>query len=262
MEALIGLGFLALVIGIIMVIVSAIRKKGLRTWGIVAGAGLVVLIIGGSLLPATPTATQPETPGVTGATTYRLSVTINPSGTGSVTPPGGEYESGVQVTLTASPAVDCAFDYWSGSASGTASTITITMDSDKTVTANFQSTAEPEPVLTPEIVMKYSATTASQIGVWHVAKSGHTYLIVDLDIENKGYESFSTNPLNFYVVVDRVRYSTAWVILDGDLEVVSLLDGGKTSGRIAFEVPQDVMRLGYELVYDSFRTYDIKWIEQ
>lgn len=146
MEALIGLGFLALVIGIIMVIVSAIRKKGLRTWGIVAGVGLVVLIVGGSLAPATPTATQPEASGATDATTYRLNVTVSPSGSGSVSPPGGEYESGVQVTLTASPGGDYSFDYWSGSVSGTTSSITVTMDSDKSLTANFETTPAQKPI--------------------------------------------------------------------------------------------------------------------
>ena len=148
MEALIGLGFLALVIGIIMVIVSAIRKKGLRTWGIVAGAGLVVLIVGGSLAPATPTATQPEASGATDATTYRLNVTVSPSGSGSVSPPGGEYESGVQVTLTASPGGDYSFDYWSGSVSGTTSSITVTMDSDKSVTAHFTTAAQTYTITT------------------------------------------------------------------------------------------------------------------
>ena len=68
---------------------------------------------------------------------YTLSVSASPSGAGSVAPPGGEYEPGVQVTLTASPSSGYTFDYWSGSASGSSPTITITMDSDKSITANF-----------------------------------------------------------------------------------------------------------------------------
>ena len=69
--------------------------------------------------------------------TYTLSVSASPSGGGSVSPGGGEYESGVQVTLAASPASGYTFDYWWGSASGSSPTITITMDSDKSITANF-----------------------------------------------------------------------------------------------------------------------------
>ena len=69
---------------------------------------------------------------------YTLSTVVSPSEAGSVSPSGGEYESGDQVTLTASPASVYNFDYWSGDASGTTATITVTMDSDKSVTANFE----------------------------------------------------------------------------------------------------------------------------
>jgi len=70
--------------------------------------------------------------------TYTLSVSINPSQAGSVSPSGGEYESGVQVTLTANPASGYTFDYWYGAASGSSNTVTITMNSDKTITAYFE----------------------------------------------------------------------------------------------------------------------------
>jgi len=77
--------------------------------------------------------------------THTLSVSVTPSGAGSVSPSGGEYESGVQVTLTASPASGYTFDYWSGSASGTIPTVTVTIDSDKSLTANFE-TAPPDAI--------------------------------------------------------------------------------------------------------------------
>lgn len=81
--------------------------------------------------PATPPAEQP-TP-----TTYTLSVSVSPSGAGSVSPSDGEYEEGTQVTLTATPASGYTFDYWDGDVSGSSSTIIITMDSDKKITAAF-----------------------------------------------------------------------------------------------------------------------------
>jgi uncharacterized repeat protein (TIGR02543 family) len=90
---------------------------------------------------------------------YTLTVSIDPSAAGSVSPSSGQYESGEQVTLSASPASGYTFDHWSGGASGTASTTTITMDSSKTVTANF----EPEPP-TPEVEYKITGT-ASQVDV-------------------------------------------------------------------------------------------------
>ncbi len=81
------------------------------------------------------------------AQTHTLSINISPPGAGSVSPSGGEYESGVQVTLTASPAIGYTFENWSGSAEGTTSTITITMDSDKSLTAHFETSPTVPEVL-------------------------------------------------------------------------------------------------------------------
>jgi len=81
------------------------------------------------------------------ARTYTLSVSVNPSQSGFVLPSGGEYESGAQVTLTANPASGYTFDHWSGSASGTTSTTTITIDSDKNLTAHFETIPTTPEVL-------------------------------------------------------------------------------------------------------------------
>ncbi len=50
------IGMLALIIGIVMLIINAIRKNKLRIWGIIATVGLIFFIVGVSLSgPATPT---------------------------------------------------------------------------------------------------------------------------------------------------------------------------------------------------------------
>jgi len=72
--------------------------------------------------------------------TYALTTRVDPPGAGSISPSGGKYESGIQITLTATPTSGYTFDYWAGSASGTSPTVTITMDSDKSLTAHFKST--------------------------------------------------------------------------------------------------------------------------
>jgi hypothetical protein len=69
---------------------------------------------------------------------YTLSTSFTPSGSGNVSPSGGTYYVGTQVTVTATPASGWRFDRWSGDASGTSSTVTITMDSKKFVTAHFE----------------------------------------------------------------------------------------------------------------------------
>jgi hypothetical protein len=101
---------------------------------------------GGRVVPppgeTTPTPTLPPTE----PTTYVLSTTVSPSEAGSISPSSGEYESGVEVKLTASPASGYSFDYWSGDASGTQSIITVTMDSDKDIVANFHSSVVNPPI--------------------------------------------------------------------------------------------------------------------
>jgi uncharacterized repeat protein (TIGR02543 family) len=52
-------------------------------------------------------------------------------------PTNGKYAHGTVVSLTATPAAGYQFDGWSGAASGSNSTVSITMDADKTVTALF-----------------------------------------------------------------------------------------------------------------------------
>ncbi|MBP7829890.1 MAG: hypothetical protein KA248_08235 [Kiritimatiellae bacterium] len=70
--------------------------------------------------------------------TYTLTVTINPSGAGSVSPSGGSYSNGAVVTLQATASTGFSFSSWSGDLSGSSNPTTITMTGDKSVTANFQ----------------------------------------------------------------------------------------------------------------------------
>jgi len=92
--------------------------------------------------------TREETPSIE---TYTLTTTVSPSGTGFVCPSSDEYESGEQVTLIVSPANGYAFDHWNGDASGNSTTITITIDRDYSITANFAYTAlHPLTLVSPE----------------------------------------------------------------------------------------------------------------
>jgi len=91
---------------------------------IIGAVAIIAIILGVTL--ATP------------ALTYTLSASVNPPQAGSVSPSGGEYELDERVTLTASAADGYVFDYWSGGAEGTSPNVTITIDSDKSLTANFK----------------------------------------------------------------------------------------------------------------------------
>jgi uncharacterized repeat protein (TIGR02543 family) len=80
----------------------------------------------------------PNTPAVT----HDLTMAVDPAGGGTTNPSVGAhaYTEGTEVTITATPAAGYAFNSWSGACTGTGA-CSVTMDVDKTVTANF--TAEP-----------------------------------------------------------------------------------------------------------------------
>lgn len=69
--------------------------------------------------------------------TYKLSVTVTPDGAGNVNPASGVYDANESVTINVSSSSDYIFDKWSGDCSGSNTPLTLIMDSDKTLTANF-----------------------------------------------------------------------------------------------------------------------------
>lgn len=80
-------------------------------------------------------------------TQYDLVTFVNPLGSGylGLSPSGGTYDLGTEVTVTAFPASGYEFDHWSGDASGTLTSVTVTMNSDKNLTAHFASIGEGLP---------------------------------------------------------------------------------------------------------------------
>lgn len=84
---------------------------------------------------------------LTAPTTTQYTLTVQTTGSGTVSlapaPVNGQYPSGTVVTLTATANTDYIFDGWSGDATNSDTTLTITMDADKSVTANFIQDTEP-----------------------------------------------------------------------------------------------------------------------
>jgi hypothetical protein len=70
----------------------------------------------------------------------QYTLTLNISGQGTTDPVAGTYtyNQGTQVAITASAASGWKFDHWGGDASGTSTSTTITMNSNKSVVAYFQ----------------------------------------------------------------------------------------------------------------------------
>jgi hypothetical protein len=92
----------------------------------------IILLTGIILLSAT--ACQNSTTLTTAATAQLI---IYVDGQGSVIPNGGTFNIGETVTLTAVPKSGWLFDHWESAIGGNQNPTTITMDSDKKVTAYF-----------------------------------------------------------------------------------------------------------------------------
>ncbi|MFD0997787.1 gliding motility-associated C-terminal domain-containing protein [Ohtaekwangia kribbensis] len=68
---------------------------------------------------------------------YTLTATASPAAGGSISG-AGMYNAGSAATLTATPAAGYTFTGWSGDASGSTTSVSVTMNGNKNVTANFQ----------------------------------------------------------------------------------------------------------------------------
>lgn len=96
--------------------------------------------LSGSTNPATVTMDGNKFVAATFAAIAPATYTLSASGTnGSVTktPDKASYAQGETVTLTATPSAGYSFTNWSGDVSGASPSVTVTMDGNKSVTANF-----------------------------------------------------------------------------------------------------------------------------
>ena len=186
---------------------SAGQVKRVLSAGDIAGAQW---IYGGGTVPPDPDPTY-----------YTLTTSASPSAGGSVsTNPGGtSFASGTQVTLTATPASGYTFSGWSGDASGTATSVTVTMDSNKTVTANF---AVNQTVTTTRYEQDQSYLTYA--GTWYTSSS-RNYSSGSQKYASafgaKVTATFLGNAVS-YIATKASYYGYAKVTLDGVSSYVSL----------------------------------------
>jgi hypothetical protein len=139
--------------------------------------------------------TNPETLVVDGDKTvtasfveqFSLSVSAGPGGSVTLNPPGGLYDAGTVVTLTAVPDVDFALSGWGGDLGGAQNPEALAMDADKSVTATFVSTSGGGGVVFHEITSGGSSSQASVSTAAPVpAASGDLYLAA---ISSKRYRA-------------------------------------------------------------------------
>jgi hypothetical protein len=114
-------------------------------------------------------------------TRYQLTTAVSPTGSGSVTPGGGFYDSGSGVPINAVPNGGYAFSNWTGSVAspGSAST-TVTMAGPMTVTANFTAVSNHPAFFSGEAnlgggIYYLQFQDGNPFGYYTYAGSGWTY---------------------------------------------------------------------------------------
>ena len=71
-------------------------------------------------------------------TNYTVSITLNPTDGGTVSPNGGQFEEGKTVSFTVTPSENYLFKNWSGSDTSSNNPLSLTINSNKTLTVNFE----------------------------------------------------------------------------------------------------------------------------
>jgi surface protein len=121
------------------------------------------------------TVREPETILIEPQTPVNYSLTASAGTGGSVSPTSGTFESGTEITITATPDIGFGFIGWSGTSSGLNPSLTLTINENTSLTATF------EPLIyLGENGISIKAKTEAAIGLTEF--NGQTYEIVS---ENK-----------------------------------------------------------------------------
>jgi len=161
---------------------------------------------------------------------YQLSTSVTPSGGGTVSPSGGPFSG--KVTLVATPAQNYEFSGWAGVASGNTNPLTLTMDSDKQIVAQFKRLQSTVQVSSNP---SDGGTVRPASGIFDTGSSA-TFTVTP----NSGYRfinwgtdaSGSSNPLN--MVINNNKVITANFIKQYTLAVTADPNAGtvNSSGGI------------------------------
>ena len=118
---------------------------------------------------------------------YSLTLNINPVGAGTLSESSGIYEENDSISILATPNENYIFDGWTGSIISSDNPLSVKMDSDKTITANFVELCELDytslfngvnkntshyqpmniPFFDPENAIQYYTGQTNTDQIWH-----------------------------------------------------------------------------------------------
>ena len=167
---------------------------------------------------------------------FRLTIAAGPGGTTNPAPADYFINNGSTMTVTAVPNSNYRFLNWSGNASGSTNPITITMDQDKTVTANFQRIIYPPSNAAGQKVLNRSLGQAEYINVltWGANASNTDITSYRIYVVENGEKTFvittasSTDVKYLHRNMNKTKEYTYWIVAvnseprEGDPAIVTV----------------------------------------
>lgn len=135
--------------------------------------------------------------------------------------------------------------------------------SDLTTSNHVAETADPAIKIAYSTDLMWLSAPGTQY--LKVAPPGALFLVVEMIIENDGYESFHTNPDNFSVRVSSPILTVTAQVEEEliDWREVAIPNSGQYIGSLVFQVPTQVAQSFYQweytMVYSGSRSYDVRW---
>ncbi|XHH10460.1 MAG: DUF4352 domain-containing protein [Candidatus Bathyarchaeia archaeon] len=112
-------------------------------------------------------------------------------------------------------------------------------------------TAPPTATITIQHKDVTYSSLVNQYGLTDTPNPGNVWLVINMTITNKGYNSFNTNPNYFTVTINNIKYSyDAETFSYGNWNTVDILDGGSFNGSLVFQVPSSTTT--FTLNYERF----------
>jgi uncharacterized repeat protein (TIGR02543 family) len=176
--------------------------------------------------------------GSASAVTYTLATSVNGSGTVSRNPTNSTYPEGVVVTLRATPETGWIFNHWSGDASGSANPLNVTINTNKSITANFQTSPRYSLITQTNgsgavLLDPPGGTYLSNTLVTATASPANGWVFTGWTLDATG----STNPISITMTTNKViaaGFAQLPAIIEFPTDVVAGL-GGSATFRVAAE---------------------------
>ncbi len=164
---------------------------------------------------------------------YTLTIVAGPGGTTNPAPGAYSYSYGAKVNIWAIPNNGYKFTNWSGSMTGSLNFGTITINGNKTVTANFAAL----PAFSPDTALKYFMASVDQQYNYSnyktVNKLGYSTYFFDMISQQWLDASLVDRPIwQHYMIIHKGWFTGSTAII--------LIDGGSNGGTPPGEIDEDI----------------------